>query len=180
VTVGSGSPYYLLEQQYVTAPPNSQCAMTPFNLPVLPAATVESWMTFYNAVEDNNQYYVILQYTNFVTSFTKQWVSPPASYGQHVESSKMLPPGTRINSWEIVLATDDTIVFTKSSGDTDANFPTDSVNSNLILLWADSSSGVMLSARYGSPGMVRVRGVGRDKGSKSHLSDCAEVRQYWV
>jgi hypothetical protein len=156
VTVGSGSPYHLVQQQYVTAPPKSQCAMTPFNLPSLPAPTVESWMTFYNAFSDSNQYYVVLQYTNIVTANTKSWISPKASYGQHVEFSKMLAPGTRIKAWLIVRASDDKVVLTKNSGDSDMNFPTDSVNSNLILLWAHSS-GKMLSAHYGTPGMVRRR-----------------------
>ena len=158
VTVGSGSPYQLVQQQYVYAPPKSQCALTPINLPSLPAPTVESWMTFYNALQDSNQYYVVLQYTNLVTVFTQSWISPQASYGQHVEFGAMLAPGTHIQAWLIVRASDDKVVFSKNMFDSDANahFFTDSVNSNLILLWAHSS-GKLLSAHYGTPGMVRRR-----------------------
>ena len=54
--------YYLVQQQYVYSPPNSQCALTTANLPTLPAATVTSSLSFYNG------YQVFLDYSTFLSS----------------------------------------------------------------------------------------------------------------
>ena len=54
--------YYLVQQEYVYSPPNSQCALTTANLPTVPAATVTSSLSFYNG------YKVFLDYSTFLSS----------------------------------------------------------------------------------------------------------------
>ena len=54
--------YYLVQQQYVYSPPNSQCALTAANLPTLPAATVTSSLSFYNG------YQVVFNHLTFLSS----------------------------------------------------------------------------------------------------------------
>ena len=53
VTVGTGSPYYLVQPEYYFSPPNSQCLMAPSEL--VPLATVTRTLTFVNAFKDTNQ-----------------------------------------------------------------------------------------------------------------------------
>ena len=54
--------YYLVQQEYVYSPPNSQCALTTANLPTLPAATVTSSLSFYNGYQVlvNDQLFVYI------------------------------------------------------------------------------------------------------------------------
>jgi len=53
VTVGSGSPYYLVQPEYYYSPPNSQCVLAPSEVVTLP--TVTRTITFVNAFKDSNQ-----------------------------------------------------------------------------------------------------------------------------
>ena len=69
--------YYLVQQQYVYSPPNSQCALTTVSLPTLPTATVTSSLSFYNGykvVPWSFQFSVFLAITVYCTNHS--FISP--------------------------------------------------------------------------------------------------------
>ena len=109
VTIGAGSPYYLLQLLYYYRPPHSQCVLAPSEATLL--ANTTRRLTFINAYPDGNQYRALVQYNTLATQRRKVWLSPPAAYGDAAAMQKVMLSPTVAVQISIVRAADGAVVY---------------------------------------------------------------------
>jgi hypothetical protein len=110
VTVGTGSPYYLVQLLYYYRPPHSQCVLAPSE--AIPLANTTRRLTFVNAYPDGNQYRILLQYNTLATVRRKVWLSPPVAYGDAAAMQKVMLSPTIAVQISVVRAADGVVVYT--------------------------------------------------------------------
>jgi len=139
-------------------PPNSQCAMSANAIVTpLPAATQTNALTFYNGINDNNQYYLIVLYYTKVNFWTKVWKSPTVAYGSSVQFSKVFPPGNLFEGYRVVRAKDNVIVASKNR-DPNELWTIDNVNSWMVLAWSDAQNNYFTGS-FGTSGTYNTANI---------------------
>ena len=158
VTIGTGSPYYLVQMQYVYSPPNSQCAMTQKNLPTLSTSTAVHYLSVYNAFKDKYSYKIELwyRYNDNRNMATHSYVSPNAvAYGQHMEFGKFLANVVVVGLF-VFRSDNNGLVYMKGGSDSDIPFTIDSANANILVLWGECTTSCgpsdMLAQHFGFSG----------------------------
>ena len=143
VTIGTGSPYYLVQMQYVYSPPNSQCAMTPKNLPTLSTtSTAVHYLSVYNAFKDKYSYKIDLwyRYNDNRNMATHSIVSPKGvAYGQHMEFGTFMA-NMLITGVFIYRSDNNVLVYQKTMSDSDMPFTIDSANANILVIWGECTT----------------------------------------
>ena len=159
VPLGSNiSPYYLLQTQPVIAGINSQCALSPNNIPTLQQYRYDG-LTIYNAVNDNQQYQmeIIFQYTDRRDNKHHVFFSNKVGYQRHVEIGRVLADtqiiNIRVNTTNHgYLNVDSYQQSLYKTKDADVPFVVNGSNVNLLLIWKDAQGSVRVN-RFGYTGV---------------------------
>jgi hypothetical protein len=135
-------------------PPTYSPTIAPTMAPTTP---IKVALTFFNAIQDDNQYYLSVNEVNGIS-----WSSLPLKYGESVEFSKTVPTpvgytGFDYSQYQVVRLTTNYIVANMFP------FPLDNSNSLLVVAWNDAQNQIYTDAlgTYGASNVACLYGPSR-------------------
>jgi len=149
--------YFLIPQNYVYSPPNSQCAMSASAIVPLPAAYSTMSLSFVNGLQNSDQYYVVVLYYTTATTWRYAWKGPSVAFGKTVTFTKSFPTGTSFAGYRVVRVSDNKIVAANDLLPIQS-WKIDNTNSQTVVVWSDPQNNV-LTAQLGPSGTYTTSNV---------------------